>query len=116
MMEFYKDGEARNLSFFENAPMWPLVTYGIVNPYGPTLMGFGIIVHEEQDFTELTYYSLNPFQQEVKALGVFDTDTDPAETARRPRVFSAAAAKRARGSEGGEAGTGAGDLEIPPAH
>jgi hypothetical protein len=80
MMEFYKDGEARNLSFFENAPMWPLVTYGIVNPYGPTLMGFGIIVHEEQDFTELTYYSLNPFQQEVKALGVFDTDTDPAET------------------------------------
>jgi hypothetical protein len=80
MIEFYKDGETRNLSFIEKAPMWPLVTYGIVNPYGPTLMGFGIIVQEEQDFTELTYYSLNPFQQEVKALGVFDFDTDPAET------------------------------------
>ena len=36
MIEFYKDGEARNLSFIEQAPMWPLLTYGIVNPYGPT--------------------------------------------------------------------------------
>jgi hypothetical protein len=75
--EFYRESQERALSFIEQTPMWPLVTYGIVNPYGPTLMGFGIIVNEEEDFTELAYYSLNPFQQEVKALGVFDTDTAP---------------------------------------
>jgi hypothetical protein len=79
MTEFYKEREARDLSYVELTPMWPLVTYGIVNPYGPTLMGFGIIVHEEEDFTELAYYSLNPFQQEVLALGVFNVGVDPAE-------------------------------------
>jgi hypothetical protein len=80
MIEFYKEGQARDLSFIEQTPMWPVVTYGIVNPYGPTLMGFGIIVHEEEDYPELSHYSLNPFQQNVTALGIFNTADNLAES------------------------------------
>jgi hypothetical protein len=80
VIEFYKESKERNLNSIEQDPMWPLVTYGIVNPYGPTLMGFGVIINEEEDFTELAYFSLNPFQQEVKALGILIEGADLAES------------------------------------
>lgn len=43
----------------------PIVAFGIVNPFGPTLMGFSI-AKSSNDEGDLIFYSLNPFSQQVE--------------------------------------------------
>ena len=52
----------------ENNPLLPMVTWGMVNPFGPTLSGFGMMVQEDVDGGHLISYSLNPFEQTVALL------------------------------------------------
>lgn len=57
----------------------PLFVYGIVNPFGPTLMGFSLappISDKEGVEAVLIYFSLNPFSQHVDVVSeVFSSRT-----------------------------------------
>jgi hypothetical protein len=63
MSNLYDKVAPMNVESLEDNPFWPLLTYGIVNPYGPTLMGMAIVSDEANDMAPIVYYSLNPFQQ-----------------------------------------------------
>ena len=53
----------------------PLVAYGIVNPFGPTLMGFSVNPTSDGE-GQIVFYSLNPFSQQIEFVskGVFEID------------------------------------------
>jgi hypothetical protein len=65
----YTELVASNVRRLETSKLKPLLIYGIVNPYGPTLMGFCSLQYVGDDASELAYFSLNPFQQELFTLG-----------------------------------------------
>lgn len=68
MISYYNEPKPLKMTRLESENFWPLISYGIVNPYGPTLMGFIILENEQKSSLELVYYSLNPFSQTVFAL------------------------------------------------
>lgn len=47
-----------------------LFGYGIVNPFGPTFMGFSLCATAD-DTLELVFFSLNPFAQSVDRIAVY---------------------------------------------
>jgi hypothetical protein len=65
----YDSPKKRALTVFERATTLNFVTYGIVNPMGPTLCGILLALDPQHRTSEVLSFFLNPFEQGVEALG-----------------------------------------------
>ena len=59
------------LNHFDHKDFVPLIGFGIVNPFGPTFMGYGF-KRSPKDKIELIFFSLNPFKVFIDKLHTFD--------------------------------------------
>lgn len=63
-----------SVDHFRRTVLGSIATTIIVNPFGPTISGFGIASTTHENERLLTRFSLNPFGQEVEGIGSFEAD------------------------------------------
>lgn len=76
MFRPFAEPQQRPLAILSTAQLLPFVTYGIVNPMGPTLSGICLALDHDQELSEVLSFYLNPFAQDVVALGQMDLPED----------------------------------------
>ena len=72
---YYSKPRPIDMKRFENDKIWPLISFGIVNPYGPTLFGFLLLDGIQVDGAQLVYFQLNPFSQSIIAVHEITPET-----------------------------------------
>ena len=69
MFSPYTHPHERSLDVLRTAELLPFITYGIVNPLGPTLCGIHVALDHSKRMSEVLSFYLNPFEQKVTAVG-----------------------------------------------
>jgi hypothetical protein len=77
MFSPYEDPRERCVDVLKTARLLPFVTYGIVNPLGPTLCGILLALDHEKRTSEVLSFYLNPFSQSITAVGEIWLPKDP---------------------------------------